>query len=169
MQTVTSFNFKSRDCYSSILEHWAKARIETPLNISARFDEAAKQLITIGGILQGLLIAVFAFGTLQPRITGIGIFLIVFLLVAFIFCSARVICTVPRDMEALSTYKLFRTIAEPGAVDEELISAVKKWCVQVEILVKKKHRWLTAANVLFIVSFATTLILVFQGMQISGK
>src|SRR5215213_4520283 len=162
-----SFNFKSQHCFETILEHWAKARIDTPLQILARFDEAAKQLITIGGTLQGLLIAVFAFTTLQPRLSREAIFLVVFLLVAFIFCAARVICTLPPRMEAMGAYKLFRNIAEPGASDAELTDAIHKWCVDVENLAKKKHRWLTAANVLFIISFAVTLFLVFRGMQIS--
>jgi hypothetical protein len=162
-----AFSFKSQHCYETILEHWAKARIDTPLQIIARFDEAAKQLITIGGTLQGLLIAVFAFSTLQPRVSQGAILSIVFLLVAFIFCAARVICTLPPGMEAMGAYKLFRNIAEPGASDEELTKAIHKWCVDVENLARKKHGWLTAANVLFIVSFAVTLFLMFRGMQLS--
>ena len=48
--------------FRALLQHWAIARIDTPLDVIARFDEAAKQLIAVGGIIQAAYVAGFAFG-----------------------------------------------------------------------------------------------------------
>ena len=156
--------FKNQESFDVILQHWAKARIDTPIQLVNRFDDAAKQLIAIGGTLQGLLIAVFAFSNAAPRIPAWGILVIVGLLLIFIFCSARVICTLPPKLEAMRTYGLFKKIATSGVPDSELEDAVHSWCVEIERLAKVKHRWLFAANILFLVSSAVTVSLVFWNM-----
>lgn len=61
-QTPLSLSFSSKQSFEAILQHWAKARIDGPMQVVARFDEAAKQLITVGGLLQGLFFAVVALG-----------------------------------------------------------------------------------------------------------
>jgi hypothetical protein len=38
---------KNQQCLESIIEHWVDARIDAPIQIIAKYDEAAKQLITI--------------------------------------------------------------------------------------------------------------------------
>ena len=154
-------DFQSQRCFETILEHWAKARIDTPLQSVARFDDAAKQLIAIGGTLQALFVAVFVFSSAAARIPARGVLLVVGLLLLFIFCAARVICTLPPDMEAMGAYSLFRKIGGAGVSDEELKGAVDKWCLDMENLARTKHRWLRAANILFISSSAVTMLLVF--------
>jgi hypothetical protein len=161
-------SFKSPKCFEAILEHWARARIDTPLLVVARFDDAAKQLITIGGTLQALFIAVFALSNAAPRIPPWGILIIVPLLLTFIFCAARVICTLPPEMEAMGAYALFKKIGDSGVSEVELKAAVDKWCIGIENLARTKHKWLFAANVLFILSSAVTVSLVFCNM-LPGK
>ena len=61
------------------------------MDTGARIDEAAKQLSTLSGLVQGLLIAAFAFGNFQTKVSG-WLFIpfvttIVSLLGSFIFCS----------------------------------------------------------------------------------
>jgi hypothetical protein len=155
---------RSPESFDVVLQHWAKARIDTPLQLVGRFDDAAKQLIAIGGTLQGLLIAVFAFSNAAPRIPAWGILVIVGLLLLFIFCAARVICTLPRRLETLSAFSLFERIASAGVPKPELENEVHTWCVEIERLAKTKHAWLFAANVLFLLSSAVTVLLVFWNM-----
>src|SRR5262249_1129310 len=128
--------FKSPESFETILQHWAKARIDTPIQLINRFDDASKQLIAIGGTLQGLLIAVFAFSNAAPRIPMWGILVIVGLLLIFIFCAARVICTLPPKLEAMDAYSLFKKIASSGVPDDELERAIHSWCVDIERLAK---------------------------------
>jgi len=158
--TQPKSKFRSPESFEVVLQHWGKARIDTPLQLIARFDDAAKQLIAVGGTLQGLLIAVFAFGNAAPRIPVLGIPIIVVVLLAFIFCATKVICTLPPVAEAKSTYILFKEIGASGVPDKELADAVDKWCVGIEKLARTKHLWLFAANILFLLSSALTVGLV---------
>jgi hypothetical protein len=155
---------QSRESFEAVLQHWGKARIDTPLQLMARFDDAAKQLIAIGGTLQGLLIAVFAFSNAAPRIPIWGIPIIVFVLLAFTFCAARVICTLPPSAEAIGTYELFKDVGTSGVSSEKLTAAVDTWCKAIDKIAFKKHRWLLAANICFLASSALTVILVLVSM-----
>lgn|GEM_PF-6893678 len=90
---------KNLQCLNSIIEHWAKARIDGPMQALARYDDAAKHLITIGGFLQGGLIAVYSVLDRQGRlfanpwqiafVISFEISLIVFISLAAWACSLR--------------------------------------------------------------------------------
>ncbi|MDX6447078.1 MAG: hypothetical protein QOH71_4152 [Blastocatellia bacterium] len=163
-QSQIESTFRSPESFEAVLQHWGKARIDTSLQLITRFDDAAKQLIAIGGTLQGLLIAVFAFSNAASRIPVWGIPLIVVVLLAFMFCAARVICTLPPAAEARGSYALFRKVGTSGVSDEELTTAVHNWCVEIDTLAKNKHWWLLRANILFLFSSLLTVGLVFWNM-----
>ena len=77
-----------------------------------------------------------------------------------VFCAAKVICTVPLQMEAIDTYMLMKRAADPvGVDDKELTKAVRGWCSTVDRIALIKHRWLFAANLLFLASSFLTLVL----------
>lgn len=154
--------FQSRPSFEAVVQHWAKARIDGPMQVIARFDEAAKQLIATGGLLQGLFFAVVALGKWKDDLLFplwiVGIFFLP--LLAMVFCAAKVICTVPLKMEAIDTYLLMRRASDPSGVsDEDLTDAMRRWCFTVDRVALAKHRWLFAANVLFLVSSLLTLAL----------
>src|SRR5437773_4925727 len=80
--------------FEAIVEHWAIARIDGPVDTISRYDEAAKQLITLGGLLQGVYVAAFAFGNVSPRVP-VWLLLPMFVpILALIFCAALAVCTV---------------------------------------------------------------------------
>lgn len=58
MSTIVEPKEQTQAALRSIVEHWAKARIETPLQVTSRLDESAKYILAVAGILQGILIAV---------------------------------------------------------------------------------------------------------------
>ena len=154
--------FESKQSFEAILQHWAKARIDGPMQVIARFDEAAKQLIATGGLLQGLFFAVVALGEWKSsfplQLLIVGVFFLP--LLALVFCAAKVICTVPLKMEAIDTYKLMKRASDPAGVsDQELTDAVQRWCSTVDNIALVKHRWLFRANLLFLASSLLTLIL----------
>lgn len=163
-ETQPDRTFMSPESFEVVLQHWAKARIDTPLQLIGRFDDAAKQLIAIGGMLQGLLIAVFAFSSSAPRIPARGMLVIVGLLLTFMICAARVICTLSRNLEAMGAFELFKKIGTTGEANEQLEKEVRTWCAEMERLAKVKHHWLFAANILFLLSSAVTVSLVFWSM-----
>jgi len=154
--------FESKQSFEVILQHWAKARIDGPMQVIARFDEAAKQLIATGGLLQGPFFAVVALGKWKNDFPfPLWLVPLFFLpLLALVFCAAKVICTVPLQMEAIDTYMLMKRAADPvGVDDKELTKAVRGWCSTVDRIALVKHRWLFAANLLFLASSFLTLVL----------
>jgi hypothetical protein len=99
--------------FETVLEHWAKARIDGPMQVVARFDEAAKQLITLGGLFQGVFFTVVTFGGVKDPIP-LWLLAVFFVpLVVLVICAAKVICTVPTKMEAIDTHALLRRAAAP--------------------------------------------------------
>ena len=154
--------FESKQSFEVILQHWAKARIDGPMQVIARFDEASKQLIATGGLLQGLFFAVVALGKWKNDFPfPLWLIPLFFLpLLALVFCAAKVVCTVPLQMEAMDTYLLMKRAGDPSGVDDqELTQAMHRWCSSIDRIALVKHRWLFAANWLFLVSSSLTLIL----------
>ena len=152
---------QSKASFEAVLQHWAKARIDGPLQVVARFDEAAKQLIATGGLLQGLFFAVVAIGNWKSAFPfPLWVVPLFFLpLLALIFCAAKVICTVPLQMEAIGTYLLMQRIGAEGAPESDVADALQRWCKTIDRTALVKHRWLFAANILFLVSSSTTLLM----------
>src|SRR5688500_12513040 len=58
VNTIVEPKTQTETALGAIVEHWAKARIETPLQVASRLDESAKVLLAVAGILQGILIVV---------------------------------------------------------------------------------------------------------------
>src|SRR5687767_8426503 len=113
--------FETRRTFDAVVDHWAKSRLDVPLQVVARFDDAAKQLITIGSLLQALYIAAFTFGNLKQQVPVwllASLFIPLVLLIAF---AAQAICVVPVKKEAFETYSLFKA---SGLSDEELTKAM---------------------------------------------
>ena len=152
---------QSKASFEAVLQHWAKARIDGPLQVIVRFDEAAKQLIATGGLLQGLFFAVVALGNWKNAFPfPLWVVPLFFLpLLALIFCAAKVICTVPLQMEAMGTYLLMRRVGVEGASETELADALQRWCKTIDRIALVKHRWLFAANILLLMSSSTTLVM----------
>jgi hypothetical protein len=155
--------FSSKESFEAVVEHWANARIDGPMQLIARFDEAAKQLIAIGGVLQGLFFGIVGLGGWKDHLPSSLWWVVVlcFLpLVALVVCAAKVICSVPVQMEAIETYELMKRAADPdGVPDEDLLDAIKLWCFRIDRNALIKHRWLLAANWMFWVSSLATLCL----------
>lgn len=152
---------QSKASLEAVLQHWAKARIDGPLQLVARFDEAAKQLIATGGVLQGLFFAVVALGSWKNAFPfPLWIVSLFFLpLLALVFCAAKVICTVPLQMEAMGTYLLMQRIGGGGAPAKDILESLQRWCKTIDRIALVKHRWLFSANILFLVSSLTTIVM----------
>jgi hypothetical protein len=143
----------NEDRLQSLLAHWAEARIDSPLNVIGRLDEAAKQLIAVGGIIQAAYVAGFAFGDLTGKLPDWAIVALFVPLISMIFCAAKVICLIPKDLEASDTYELFKRMRS-GFEEKEVDSAMSRWCKGVDSLAKKKRLWLHVANLSFVFAFA---------------
>ena len=153
-ETISLSSESDDGIFQALLQHWAIARIDTPLDVIARFDEAAKQLIVVGGIIQAAYVTGFAFGKLAlPWWEIVPLFVP---LISMIFCAAKVICLVPEKTHAFSTYELFKQMR--SSIEEaEVDSAMDEWCKDIDSLAKKKRLWLHAANLSFVFAFAITL------------
>jgi hypothetical protein len=145
--------------FESVIEHWAKVRIEGPVDTISRYDEAAKQLITLGGLLQGIYVAAFAFGDVSQRI-ALWLLLPMFVpILTLIFCAARAVCTIFPQMQAYGVYKLFQSGLPRGLDSAALDKAIEEWCHSVDSTARTKRAWLHVANTLFFASSLLTVVL----------
>jgi len=155
--------YESKPTFKTVVEHWAKSRLDVPMQVIARFDDAAKQLITIGSILQGLYIAAFTFGNLKHQVPTWLLCVLFAPLILLIFCAAQAICVVPLKKEAFDTYALFKS--EVGLTDAELTGAIDKWCQSIDNIADQKHRWLKAAKYFLVINSAITLAVLLALMR----
>lgn len=132
--------------FNALLGYWARGRIDDPKDVAQRHDDAAKQLIAVGGVLQAGYLAVFAFA--KDR-AGLWILLPVLLpLLGVIFCSARVLCQVQARINAYDTFQLL-TGPRDSSHQSRVDAALKQWCENIEDLAERKRLWLHYANVSF--------------------
>ena len=63
-------NAAQENMIAASAEHWYKIGNEVPVQALGRVEDAAKQLVSLNGALQGLYFAVFAFSDLKARVSG---------------------------------------------------------------------------------------------------
>lgn len=141
--------------FDALIQHWGKARLDTPLNLIGRLDDAARQLISAGAIIQASYVAAFGFGNLKATVPTWGVALLFAPLILMIYCAATVICRMPEHLEAHPTFELFKQMSS-GIDGAKLDGQMKEWCEDIEKLTRTKRWWLHAANLSFILASAVT-------------
>lgn len=150
---------KNQQCFDSIIEHWAEARIDGPMQALARYDDAAKHMVTIGGFLQGGLIAVYSVLDKQGRLFGNRwqiAFVISFEISLITFISlAAWACSLQPEMHAKGISKLLTQALRQCISEADLTNEVKGWCVDVENKIRSKQRLMLAAKCFYILSIVS--------------
>ena len=117
----------------------------------ARFDEAGKQLITIGSTLQTLYIALFITTHVMDRVSRTSKVSISVCLWLVIVLAGFAVCSVQVDTEVLSTFNLFAKLGRSNSVDYsadgELRRALNKWCTKLRRTVLFKRVLLIFAKI----------------------
>jgi len=153
----------SGQCLKSIVEHWAESRIDGPMQAIARYDDAAKQLITIGGFLQGGLIAVYSVLGRQQHLSMSGwqiAGIVIFELSLILFLSfAAWACAIQPEMQARRISYLLKKAVEHCISEDDLVGSITEWCEDIEDIVKKKRIRMMLAKGLFIVCSAVMSVL----------
>lgn len=135
-------------------EHWRKVGREAPVQALARAEDAAKQLVALTGMLQGLYVAVFALSDLRARLGG-GFLPLAFLLplalwAASLYCATRVFIPQARDADLSNAgpraWEQLRTAHDQAGRD--------------------KLAWLHRAHALLVASFGALLVLLVVWMAI---
>jgi hypothetical protein len=137
------------------MEHWAKARIDGPMQAVARYDEVSKQMATIGSLLLGLLVTAYtAMGRpaeLTSHVSGWRAGLVYsFLISLFLFFGCTIaVCRWQPKMDAGGVHTFLIRSLTDCFTELELAEFVRAWCLDIDGIRKKKKRWLTAACVFF--------------------
>jgi hypothetical protein len=147
--------------FNQLIQYWGKARIDAPLQLVARYDEAGKQLVTIGTALQTLFTALFFTGHLRSVIAATPAILISGSLGLVILLAGLAVCWVHVDTEVLSTFALFK---QPDLNDAAIWNALSAWCEQLGDTVKAKRRFLILAKVFLIGGFGFLLVTLYRAM-----
>jgi len=145
---------ENRQCLQSIIEHWVEARIDGPMQAMARYDDAAKLLITIGGFLQAGLVAVYsAIGrrehlfTSRWQIAGVVSFEIS--LIGFLTLAAWA-CSLQPEMRSKQISNLLMNALRQCLSEKDLVGEVKSWCEDIESKVERKETLMLGAKILYI-------------------
>jgi hypothetical protein len=156
MSTSPAF-VDSKQVFDNLIEYWASTRIDVPMQLLAKFDNAAKRLVTLGTIWQGVYLAAFNFGDLRQSNSRWYLVVAFLFLIGLIVCSALAICVPPPKAGAFDTYLLFDR--QGGPSDKDLTCAVKRWCHDIDAIATKKHRLLVAAKVFFLLNSVALIAL----------
>lgn len=150
---------KNQQCLNSIIEHWAEARLDGPMQALARYDDAAKHLITIGGFLQGGLIAIYSVLDKEGRLFANRwqiLFVISFELCLVVFMSlAAWACSLQPEMQAKGISDLLTKALKQCLTETDLTEKVSGWCMDVENKIRRKKRLMLFAKIFYILSILT--------------
>jgi hypothetical protein len=165
-----------RHCYAALVEHWAKARIEGPVQVVTRLDDAVKLLITLGGLFPVILAAAYASikqsslpaeGWLwQPRTLLFGAFLLFFL--GFVICLMRACkwqlrnkLRGPSQTETREVCLLVKDAVHGRLGPDGITDAVTHWTEAIDKLIQYKHKWVQLACICLTVSSTCMMVLLF--------
>lgn len=146
---------QSRLSLNSFVEHWAKAQIDVPTQTVTRYDEVAKLLITVGGFLQAIFVAVYT-SLVEKQNVPVSTWQAMMLrisfcsLTGFFFCAVLV-CVWQPMRQAQDILKL-----QP---DADVTPLVKKWCKNIGRVIIWKKFWLILAAIFYSISFLIMIYL----------
>ena len=82
------------------------------------------------------------------------------------FSAAKVVCTIPTDMNVHATFQLLRDVAAGKRGLEDVDKGIFAWCDKFDAVAQKKILWLHRANIAFLVaSLVTVGLLVYLTMM----
>lgn len=154
MRTIVEPKEQTETALGAIVEHWAKARIETPLHVASRLDESAKVLLAVAGVLQGVLIAIVKFEQPPPEPSPFALPALATLVATVVF-AALVLIVQSSQLATKPVYDLFRTSATDAQTMTGLDNAVKAWCESIDRVLLGKRVLLGIA----MLSLVTSMIL----------
>ena len=106
---------------------------------------AAKQLITLGGALQGLYFAAFTFGKLNEKLPIFWALPLFIPVVLVIYFSAQCVCQVYLTPDSMRAYQLLLQGRCSPMDIHELNEAVKSWCYDIDSITNKKTDVVTSS------------------------
>lgn len=144
--------------FERIVDRWAHSQMDSALATIARLDDAAKQLIGLGGVLQGVYFVAFKFGDVGGPLVYVGILIVFVPLVLMILFAAQCVCRVRLGASAMTAYRLFRDGRETGVRIDALNDSIDGWCGQIDRVIEDKRRWVHRANGMFVVATVAGLV-----------
>jgi hypothetical protein len=147
-----------------LIVHWVKARIDEPLDLIERYDSAARQLISLGGVLQGAYVGIFAIGEMKSKAPLPLIATLFGLLLLVVFAATFAICQFQKELNAYGAFRLVQALTPDNAgaaVEEEM----RHWCESVDRLARNKHFWLRLSTSALMLSFVAAGVLLSKLMK----
>lgn len=142
-----------------IIQHWAKARIDAPLQLIERLDGLARQLILIGGGLEAVTATVLKLRPpADPRVVIVALWGLGFLLAMIASCAVLLVHQ-SKQLHAYPIYELVR-FAPEASLASGLDRQIQAWCVDIDRVVSWKRRCLALAMLFLMFAFIATFICV---------
>lgn len=150
--------------FNLLVQHWAQARIDAPIDVIAWLDDAGKQLVTVGAVLQGLYVALFATNLFKGQISGKPVIMMSVSLGLVMVFAALAVCAVQVKFDVATTFDLFN--GGQDSPDGKLMDAIHQWCCSVRNTVKYKRRLLATAKVFLCLNFLASVYVLSRLMWI---
>lgn len=137
-------------------EYWRKVEDEAPVQQVVRSEDAAKQLIGLAGILQGLYLAIFAFSDLRNQISSFLPYLSALVWLLFLL---------PILLWLISVYSATRVLVPVARKDNNMhnVSLEHAWertKTTYERAAQDKQKWLHRSHLALIGSFGAIFIVI---------
>jgi len=137
-------------------EYWRKVEDEAPVQQVTRSEDAAKQLIGLAGILEGLYLAIFAFSDLRNQINSFLPYLSVLVWLLFLL---------PILLWLISAYSATRVLVPVSRKENDirnvrLENAWERMKTAYERAAKDKQKWLHRSHLALIGSFGAVFIVI---------
>jgi hypothetical protein len=138
-------------------EYWRKVEDEAPIQQVARSEDAAKQLIGLAGILQGLYLAIFAFSDLRKQIDTIPL--------PFLSMLVWLLFLLPILLWLISVYCATRVFVPISRKDTNIHNVREHAWEQTKTAYERasqnKQKWLHRSHLALIGSFGAIFIVIF--------
>jgi hypothetical protein len=136
-------------CLSTFMTHWAKAQLDGPMQIVARYDDVAKLLITIGGFLLGVMASSYSAMLRDRSVIDMeqarGKSQAIFIVMLIFFLSAALVCFWQPKTRAAEILK--------SRNDKDIEQYIHLWCENLRRTILWKRAFLGIATFAFIASF----------------
>ena len=152
---------------SALIQHWLKTRIDNPLHVIARLDDAAKHILIVAGILQGILIAVVKIDPLTlNELSGFSIAALSGLVITALLATLALFIQ-SNHLETHPVYKNVRNYISDAELLDSLDVQIENWCKNNDHVRRWKHALLSLAMLSLVASMSFSLACVWKAMHSS--
>jgi hypothetical protein len=149
----------------ALTQHWLETRLDNPLHFIARLDDAAKHILVVAGILQGILIVVVKVDTDAPaRMRWFSLAALGALVITALLATLTLFVQSNR-LGAHPIYKKVRKLTSDNELWDGVDSEIEGWCRSIDRIASQKRVLLSLAMFTLVASMSFALACAWDAMH----